>query len=651
MKKPLWLFSFLFISLICIYSLNTTKSAYATEWLRAGPMEARLISAVNAVGDASTLTFGLDVKLDEGWKTYWRSPGDAGLPVQIDWSESSGIKNAELLYPAPTRFTLFGFDNFGYSKHVLFPLTATPDTIGKKVDLKISATFLICKEICVPQTILLTHPLLEGTATPSLFAKEISAAIQKIPEPVTVTKDTFMINATADHTIILSSPVIGDGITDLFLENSDELVFSRALKIADHTYKLMLNGHLIEGENFDEMMTKSPLRLTATYPNKPAIDISFMYQDFVGEIPSLNPAVISLAIILLFAFCGGLILNLMPCVLPVLSLKLLSIVSHGGAEKHEIRKAFLASAAGILFSFIVLATGLFIFKELGGAVGWGIQFQNPGFLIFMILLVSLFAINLWGAFEIPLPRFIAKTLSKSHEHEPTLMGHFLTGALATLLATPCSAPFLGTAVGFALSQSTFELYLVFLTLGFGLACPYLLVSAFPVVAKHLPKPGSWMVSFKKLLSIAMFLTAVWLASVLVNVLDHDNGANSLSKQGDVLQWVSFDPSKIQGLIKKGNVVFVDVTADWCLTCQANKKLVIYDDDIVQYMNNHKVVLMKADWTEPNDAITNYLKSYNRYGIPFNIIYGPQAANGLVLPELLTENKLLSSLKKAADPSY
>ncbi|MCW9040317.1 MAG: thioredoxin family protein, partial [Rhodospirillales bacterium] len=403
---------------------------------------------------------------------------------------------------------------------------------------------------------------------------------------------------------------------------------------------------------------------------------------------------IGLLAILGLALIGGLILNLMPCVLPVLSIKLLGVISHGGGERRMVRIGFLASAAGIVSAFLVLAGALVALKYSGAAVGWGIQFQQPWFLVLMVLIVTLFACNLWGFFEVRLPRWIADA-GEQAGHVHGLGGHFVSGVFATLLATPCSAPFLGTAVGFALSRGAVEILAVFAALGVGLALPYLVVAAFPGMATRLPRPGPWMVTLRKVMGFALAATGVWLVTVLAaqvgmiaataiailsalaiavlflrarlpqgvarftaailgvlaflaflspTLLDTQGTKTSAVEDG---LWTTFDESAIPGLLAEGKVVFVDVTADWCITCQVNKQLVIYNDAVRARVFGPDVVAMKADWTKPDDRIADYLSRFGRYGIPFNAVYGPAAPQGIALPELLTTDAVMAAMDKAA----
>ena len=403
----------------------------------------------------------------------------------------------------------------------------------------------------------------------------------------------------------------------------------------------------------------------------------------------------SLLAMLGVALIGGLILNLMPCVLPVLSLKFISVVSQGGRAPKAVRAGFLATAAGIIVSFLVIAGALIAVKMAGHSIGWGIQFQEPAFIAAMAVLVTVFACHLAGLFEVPLPRFIANAASSRTGPDESLGGHFVTGAFATLLATPCSAPFLGTAVGFALAGSNLVMLGIFFALGVGLALPYLVIAAFPQLAAKMPKPGKWMLYLKQLMAVPLAATAVWLVTILAAqvglvagasvalllvavvlllvgrerlpearrgivfpvvamislaaILLPDVIAAQVGKRGaeanGAIAWTNFDRDKIRSLVSQGKTVFVDVTADWCLTCQANKRFVLSKGDIAKRLNS-QTVSMQADWTRPDPAIGAYLASYGRYGIPFNIVYGPGAPGGVVLPELLTTGDVGAALDKA-----
>jgi suppressor for copper-sensitivity B len=292
-----------------------------------------------------------------------------------------------------------------------------------------------------------------------------------------------------------------------------------------------------------------------------------------------------------------------------------------------------------------LAAGLAALKLAGASVGWGIQFQQPAFLALMAIVCLMFAANVWGLFQIPMPAFVGRVAVASqaragNEHAKS----FFTGVLATALATPCSAPFVGTAVGFALSRGTTEIVLIFLTLGLGLALPYLAVAAAPQLVGFLPRPGPWMRWLKRLMGLTLVGTAVWLMSIIGVQTGILNVA--AMTRGDSY-WVAFDEAAIDGYVAQNQVVFVDVTADWCITCQANKKLVLDQQPVAGRLENGEVVAMKADWTNPDSRIADFLGRHGRYGIPFNIVYGPGAPQGIALPELLTVDLVSEAIDKAA----
>jgi cytochrome c biogenesis protein CcdA len=343
--------------------------------------------------------------------------------------------------------------------------------------------------------------------------------------------------------------------------------------------------------------------------------------------------------VLLTALLGGLILNVMPCVLPVLSLKLLTVLQHREWSARTVRIGFLSTAAGILFSFLVLAAGAIALRSAGLAVGWGMQFQQPAFLIFMIVLLALFIVNLWGGFEILLPRWIMDRITR-FEDGHGITTSFATGAFATLLATPCTAPFVGTAIAFALTHTATETVLVFTALGLGFCSPYLLVAAYPALARKLPRPGAWMGRVRIALGAVLLLTIIWLGSVLA-------AQTSIFAAARTSVWQPFDESRIAAEVAKGHVVFIDITADWCLTCVANERFVLDQAKVQRVLfGNPDVIPMRGDWTKPDPQIGAYLAKFNRYGVPFNAVYGPAKPEGQALPELLTTDGVLDAVRAA-----
>jgi suppressor for copper-sensitivity B len=664
-------------------------------WIKAGPVEARLVSSVRAVGDLDALPLGLELRLEPGWKTYWRSPGDAGFPPRLDWSGSTNLKDATLSYPAPHRFSVLGFESAGYDVETLLPLRGVPQTPGKPVDLALTADLLVCSEICVPQTVKLSLALPAGPAQPGDSANDVARAQSLVPRVGALggagLVSVASVRGAGDALEIEATATDGFVSPDVFVETDPPLSFTAPKAVfSDNDKRVRLT---LRASDPPKDLDLAGRAVTVTLVDGArAVETPAAVAPFAGAAAAASGGLFAM---LGVALLGGLILNLMPCVLPVLSLKLLSVIKHGGRATGAVRAGFLASAAGILTSFLLMASALVAVKAAGGAVGWGIQFQQPLFLVFMVVLVTLFSANLWGLFEVPLPRALADRLEGDG-----LAGPFATGAFATLLATPCSAPFLGTAVGFALAKGPVEIYAIFAALGVGLALPYLLVAAWPRVATWLPRPGRWMARLRAAMGVALAATALWLLSVLVvqigeaaaggvaalmiglvaalwlgRRLPQRSGwagpalAGGLALTAFALplavgpsagaaastseaanRWTPFVESAIREHVAAGRVVFVDVTADWCITCQANKKLVLNRGAVAERFADPALIAMRADWTRPDESIARFLADHGRYGIPFNIVYGPGAPQGIALPELLGETAVIEALNRASKRS-
>ncbi len=685
-------------------------AAAASDWTGIDESRVRVLAAGDAVGSAESLSLGLQVGLEEGWKTYWRSPGDAGFPLELDWSDSTNVAAVEVLWPVPHRFSLFGLETFGYAEEVVYPLVLRPERPGEAVNLRLNVNYLVCEEICIPRTFDLALDLPAGEAQPAaenFLIEKYRALVPGDGQSAGLAIQEAMLTGSEDAPQLIAkvSSAFPFEQPDLIVEGPIGFAYSKPeVTLGQDGQTAELRIAVERGRGVEAALAEAPLTLTLFDGQRgmeQQVNLSF------GEAtaPLLAASAGSgaggsgvagggdrgLVVILLFALAGGLLLNLMPCVLPVLSIKLLSAVSYGGQDRGRVRLSFLASAAGILFSFLVLAAGLIAVSAFGGVVGWGIQFQQPLFLAVMALIVTLFACNLFGFFEILLPARLSAVAGIGDDH--SYRGHFLTGAFATLLATPCSAPFLGTAVGFALSRGPVEVLLVFTALGVGLALPYLLIAAVPRLATALPKPGPWMVVLRRILGFALLATALWLASVIATQIgvapaglltaallgivvwlglsrrfhwqaarvrpiagalaavvlvtavawrgDAESGGASLAGA-----WGPLEQTAIAGHVAEGRVVLVDITADWCITCQVNKRLVLSTEETAAALEGLDIVLMRGDWTLPDQAIADYLASHGRYGIPFNAVYGPAAADGILLPELLSQSALNEALEQA-----
>ncbi|MBL8709096.1 MAG: thioredoxin family protein [Rhodospirillaceae bacterium] len=619
--------------------------AMAAESARTDQTAVRLISAVTATGDESVLPFGVEIALQPGWKTYWRSPGDAGFPPDVDIAGSENVAAATLSFPVPHRFELFGLQTFGYGERVVFPLAVTPQRPGAPVTLKARLRYLVCEQICIPYEHNLALDLPAGTPALSEDAALLSAAEALVPDDGARARFKIATMHIEDERLLVEAVSEGAPFVapDLLVEAPNGLFFGKpdvTLTLGAQRVRLELPI-----ERFGDAPDPATSELTFTFIDgdrgleQRVVPASFVVIADAGAttLPRIWP-------MLLVAWLGGLILNVMPCVLPVLVLKLTGVLERAGAARREMRASFLASAAGIVSAFLLLGAVLIGLKLGGQGIGWGIQFQQPVFLGLLAAICLIFAANIWGWFQVPVPAFaggIATAADAAQSRRPRRAA-FLQGVLATVLATPCSAPFVGSAVGFALAQGPGEIAAIFLALGLGLATPYIAIAAFPALVAWLPKPGRWMLWLKRVLGLSLAGTALWLLFVLAQQV----GLLQPGKKDDGIGWVAFDAGAIPGRVAAGEVVFVDVTAEWCLTCRANKEFVLKRDPVLAALTAEGVTPMLADWTNPDPAISAYLAGFGRYGIPMNVVYGPGAPQGIALPELLSAEAVLDALAAA-----
>ncbi|PWR02418.1 copper-binding protein [Meridianimarinicoccus roseus] len=659
---------------------------------------AQLLTVENGIAPgAGTLSAGLALDLAEGWKTYWRTPGEVGFPPEIDWSGSQNIASMDFQWPAPERFTAFGIENFGYHDEVVFPIRITLEEPGAPVRLSADVTLLTCSDICVPQDFVMSLDLPSGVGIDEESAARITAFADRVPLDASAAGITD-VSAHVDpdmRAVVISmrreAPFV---VPDVFAELGPFTSLGRPdTRLGD-------DGHLL--------WARVPI-LSAV--DGPLQDLSVTVTDSSGFAATAAPRAVSeppeppfafatsgvdiaaLIWIAATAFLGGLVLNAMPCVLPVLSIKLATAMRLGGDGRIAVRRGFLASAAGVMAFVWGLAAVLFMLREIGVTVGWGLQFQNPIFLSLTVLVLGVFAANLVGAFEIALPSRLQTRLAHAGS-TPGLFGDFAAGAFAAVLATPCSAPFLGTAVAFALGGRGIDIAVVFTFLGLGLASPYLVIAARPGLVRRLPKPGRWMGVLRAGLGLLLGGTALWLVWVMIGVAgpiatlasvamtavivgvlsmrgvsgtarsvtaaalavvmlfatgtlsDGLSSRGTIASESGGIAWLPFERGEIARRISMGEVVFVDVTADWCLTCKANKALVLDRDPVAASLGSPGVVAMQADWTRPDEAISRYLEGFGRFGIPFNVVYGPGVPEGIVLPELLTADAVMDALDRA-----
>ena len=672
--------------------------AAATGWIGDDHAASRLITAVDATGSAGTIAAGIEIRLAPGWHTYWRSPGDAGIAPSIDWSGSGNLARATIAWPAPQRYSLQGFETAGYRNQIVLPVRLSLTRAGRPLALHVAVAYAACAQICVPYTAKFALTLPAGPAVQAPEAGLIAAAQRRVPQSLAAAGFQLLSVDTAgnghDASLVVRLRASGAPFhaPDLFVEGLTDGAPGRP-EIA-----LMASGHLarltvpVRDAGSTGIAGK---RLTLTL-----VDGARAAEFTATPQPAAPPgtAATLLLPILVIALLGGLVLNAMPCVLPVLSLKLLSLASQAGADRRRVRISLVMTALGVLASFGLLAAALIAAKAGGAAIGWGMQFQWPWFIAAMAALTTLFAASLWGWLAIGLPRLVYDAAAAGRSHRP-YADAFLTGAFATLLATPCSAPFVGTAVGFALAQGPRLILLVFAALGLGFASPYLVVAVVPWLIRLLPKPGRWMDRLRAVLGLALLATAAWLISVLADLSGAKTALGTAAALVAVLlllalrhrprfpvsamrvassaatvlvgaavlwpalagvapggmaeaggRWQAFDPAAIPRLVGENRVVFVDVTAAWCLTCKVNEAAVLDRAPVAARLFGPGVVAMRGDWTRPDPALTRYLQSFGRYGIPFNAVYGPRQPAGQVLPELLTAAAVDRALDRAAAPT-
>ena len=629
----------IFFVLLAMLSVGTA-SAQAQDRdkiVKTPELEMQLISAVTATGDRTDLPLGLKVRLTEGWKIYWRSPGDAGLPPELSLADvnTNSLHKLEMDFPIPSRFSLLGLDTYGYGKEVIFPVYLRGHDAGQPLRLEAEASALVCADICIPVGGSLSLYIPAGQSRASADAQHIARYAALVP------KDQTGPDIGLEKLAFISDPPrlmleMGAGtppVIDVFIETPVQgLGFAQPVAQSPQLYAIAITG---------------PGDISALAGQQAVLTIKTdsQFREIASIIPRLSSAPsgswisASLLFILLAAFAGGVILNIMPCVLPVLSLKLASILSMGGASPAQIRTRLMAGAAGILTSFALLGLVLVGLKLAGGRLGWGVQFQNPWFLGVMMLIMALFTLGLLDIVRFPIPAFAGRIGAHG------LLGDFAAGFMATILATPCSAPLVGTAVSFALAASAPQLFLVMLVMGTGLALPWLILAAFPHWIAAMPAPGAWMKWVKPLLASGLVATILWLGWLLAGASGILASDNKIAGGNGTPAWQPWQLSSIETHLANGQPVFVDVTADWCITCKVNKALVLNSEDIRAAFEVKNSVMLQADWTLPDSEIADYLASFGRFGIPFNILYYPDGQPPVIFDELLTKEKIVSALDK------
>ena len=654
----------------------------SSDWAISEKSKVRLISPTTASNNNNQLILALEYELEEEWKTYWKSPGGGGFPQKIIWNNSSNVKDIKILWPEPIEFEILGLKSIGYKDKVIFPLIVDIEDNQKQTNLNLNINYLVCRDICIPGNadIFLDLPSGDGEYTDYFFE------IEKVLSTT--------LNNNIDFTPI-------SNFSFKAIENNNSVIFDIEIsttsffddpKIFIHTpFGLPvvepINNYSLD---FQKLKTSFNFRLDQFNEKKFPIEIffydnnhSFKVEKNV-EIENVDKNIStnnSLLYLLLISLLGGFILNLMPCVFPVLSLKLLSVIN---TEDKKIKSSFFITVLGIITSFLILGSFFAILKQINISISWGMQFQEPYFLMFILTIISMFFLNTLGLFQINLPSFLfsSKILNSGNNFYTK---NFFNGFFATLLATPCSAPYLGTAVTAAFTQSTTYLFLIFFFMGIGMSLPYLIIAFFPGLISFLPRSGKWMIYFKYFLSILLFITIVWLLSILNNYFNYffivtftvllilisailkfriyqtpliisliiifflTPYLNSFQKINEENyksnNWLDFNSKSIPEIIANNEIVFLDITADWCITCKFNKINVLNSKTVSDFFDSQEVTLIKADWTQPNEKINKFLKKYNKFGIPFNAFYSSKFPEGIVMNEILTEKQIFETYNK------
>ncbi|SKC30863.1 Thiol:disulfide interchange protein DsbD precursor [Photobacterium piscicola] len=697
--KKLYQYFYLTIALlttlfgITFSSIAAATPQHSTGWVtnpQHPPVEVRLMLTGQQDPAKHTVQGLLEVKLDTDWKTYWRSPGEGGVAPSINWETSSNISHVDWQWPLPKRYEFLGVETLGYKHDVIFPLSIHVKDMTKPVFLSGKLTMSSCTSICVLTDYELSFDFIPSKLLPSTEAMFLynkgESQVPKTSPAVTLKAVSY--NKAEKKVTVVATNSTGWQQPDVIIDGDTQAVKDTSFLKPTTTIKGdTLYATLPVTSWFGTpKLVGQPLHVTIG-DHDIAVEMTATATDLPVNIPSTNGNILK---VIGLALLGGLILNIMPCVLPVLGMKLSSVISAQGLARRQIRTQFLASAAGIIVSFWLLAVFLTVMKLSGQALGWGIQFQSPWFIGAMIAITVLFGANMLGLFEIRLSSntntWLATKGDSSH------LGHFIQGMFATLLATPCSAPFLGTAVAFALGADLITLFAIFTALAIGMAAPWLLIALFPQLATLMPKPGAWMDRVKTLFGLMMLATSVWLLSLMTSFFNASavwglgavilviilwllgrkkgrktviitlavmllgagaslfTGSLTANKWSTPLpddhHWIPLDTAKIATEVAQGKTVFVDVTAQWCITCKANKIGVILQEPVYSALDNKNIVLMRGDWTKPSDYVTGFLQSHGRFGVPFNIVYGPNAPKGIELPVILSSESVLSALKEA-----
>jgi len=665
-------------------------------------VKATLLADTYAIVPGKPCNAGLLLRMAPGWHTYWKFSGDAGLPTEIKWNLPPGWKVGEIQWPIPLKTNDPGdIQTYGYQDEVMLIQEITPPAKidSSLVKLSAQADWLVCERICIPGSANLELEL--STATSSepkntdLFARYRRLVPQDFPAAQTASS-TWSRTGNDLHLKVTGEQIANYQTLDFFpLPQGNTVVGHPSVESRqgnEVTFKIPI-------ESLDKNLSSMPgLIVFSKFPNGNERTAWRLGASQVAAATQPSRTSRGLLGFLFFGFIGGFILNLMPCVLPVISLKIFGFIKHAGKDRRGVFRNGVAFIAGIFVWFVGLALLLIGLKAAGHQITWAAQFTNPYFVLALSVIVLVFALDLFGVFEIALPQALMHKMLHSATREGEV-GSFFQGVFATALATPCTAPFLGTAIGFSFTQSPLIILLMFVAVAAGMSAPYFLLSAQPAWMRFLPQPGPWMVNVKQFMGFLLLATLVFLIYVLgaqrglegaiwascflliVSVACWMKGAfivpaSSAAKRmtstvimlalllgsgvyligdkfraaiPDLVQiqqgdWQPFTPERLQSERDQGHAVFVDFTAAWCLTCKFNEKAVLENSEVREAFQRHGVVKLKADWTNGDPTITNLLQQFGRPGVPLYVLYPGKSQEPVVFPELLTKNIILNKLE-------
>src|SRR5580704_14653849 len=663
--------------------------------VKAQHLTAELVTLAPSIRPGGTLQVGLVLTLEEHWHVYWINAGDSGEPPKITWTLPEGITAGPMQFPIPSRLPLGPLMDFGYEDEVAFPvqITAASSVGPGPIHLDAKVSWLVCREVCIPGK---AHLGLDLTVSPDATAPAqtvgaLDEALTLIPKPLPADEKFSVTGGKADFVLSLTT---GKRETNAEFYPFDEDQIANA---APQQIEPLSDGVRLRVRRSEDLKTL-PATLHGVFKLSDKIAYDVTAPVVPGEITpaahSNNPGTASTSVTTVtaigLAFLGGIILNLMPCVFPVLFLKGLALLQSSNQERKHIRLHGLVYTLGLLVSFWAIVAVLLALRAGGSQAGWGFQLQSPVFLTLLAAGIFFFALSLAGLFDIGLS---LTSVGGDLAQKQGYTGSFFTGVLATVVATPCTAPLMGAAIGFALAQPAPITFAIFTALALGLAAPYLLLSFQPAWTRILPRPGAWMEIFKQLTAVIFFATVIWLVYVYGSLFAGGAGGgqgiyrvallmgcflmlaiagwvlgkwparwtSTLSAiliaaiglaiplyqpKDTTLVWAQYSQQALDQARAAGHPVFIDFTAAWCLSCQVNERLVLRSKDVQHQFSKNNVTLLRADWTQYDPEITKQLASVNRSGVPTYVIY-PAPVNSApdVLPELLTKDIVLNALEK------